>query len=368
MKASVNQYEREISIPALGDYESALQYLLSMKNLFLLLGNNAYVHQQFLRDWAEKAVEKYGEINVSRFALEEKELGTLRAELLAPSFFGDGKRIFFLEGFPVAANAKKKEKEKAEQLLVMIEEIPEETVLVCSAYQPDKRTKVYKALQKLAAKVYSFDAWPTDRNGALTSEGKAEATNWIGALFQEKGVHVDPRTIAFFLDYCGTDTWKLSREIEKLSLWSTSTGKSIGQPEIKELCLPSGQMENFAFSSAMQSGDKKRVLKVFHELIEEQGIAQMILARDIIPTFRQLLFVQRALRERVPAKETPIHPFVFGRIKSVAQKIPEDVLREAYVELQQIDYDLKTGALPSVPQKIQLFALTIERLLLKTLP
>jgi DNA polymerase III delta subunit len=337
------------------------------QNLFLLMGENDYDLKKFLQKWIRSSLEKYGEYNVTRYDFDTKSVSELLGELNAPPFFGDGKRIFFLENFPPPPPSRPfSQKRKAEiaDLQDAILTLPEETVLVMAVSKPDKRTSAYKKISPIISRTYDFPSWQKDNTGSLSIQGLSDATEWVLEQFALASGKILPAAAQFLVKYCGADPWKLSSEIEKLIAFSLVSQRPISEQDIHHLCLPSEEMANFAFSNAVQTGDVNRILGVLHKLFSSGEAPQAIFNRELIPTIRQLLQVRLALDFQKSAKDIGIHPFVFGKLKGIAKALPLDMLQKVHSTLLQIDIDSKTGVMTLSPEKDKIFRLRIERELL----
>jgi len=358
----------------IGSWDTFLEMATNKKspakkdNLFLLTGEDDYSLKQFLRKWERSALEKYGEYNVIRYDFESKPVSELLGELNAPPFFGDGKRIFFIENFPPAPPSRafaEKKKQEITALSEALADLSEESVVVLASPKPDKRISAYKKLLPLLAKIHSFPVWTKEYSGVLSSEGYSAATEWVLEQVALAGGKILPAAARFLIEYCGSNPWILSNEIEKLVLYSSESGRPISEDDIKHLSCPSDEMVNFAFSNAVQTGKKSEVFHVFHQLLSANTAPQAILGRDLIPTIRQLLQVSLAVETNASAKEAGVHPFVFNKLKNVASRFSSDRLMKAHRHLLTIDRESKTGQLPMTADRTNLFQLEVEKMLLE---
>jgi len=332
------------------------------------MGGNDFELKRFLQKWEKASLEKYGEYNVFRFSLEDRDISEVITELLSPPFFGEGKRIFFLENFPPPPPSRpfsQKKKEGFEELKNALLDLSDDAVAVCATPKPDKRTAVYKALSKVVAKTYDFPAFERDRSGALSAEGLSQATDFVRSEVEKRKGAILPAAARFLVTFCGADSWKLDREIDKLLSLSLAQEKPISERDIEQVCLPSDEMMNFAFSNAVQSGQVQKILQVFHQLLDGGEAPQAVLGRDLIPTFRQLFQIKLLLESKGSPADIGLHPFVFSKMKSLAGKFSKKALQEMHSELGRIDVALKTGGIVVSPGKNDLFALAVERAILK---
>ncbi len=332
------------------------------------MGENDYDLKQFLKKWIHSSVDKYGEYNVVRYDFQDKPVSELLGELNAPPFFGDGKRIFFIDNFPPSPPSRPFSDKKKKEILALAEALltlSDDTVVVLAVPKPDKRISAFKKISAVVGKTYTFPAWSKEYSGALSSEGLSTATEWVMEQVSLLQGEILPAAARFMVQYCGADPWVLSNEVEKLVTYFRSSKKPISENDIKHLSSPSDEMINFAFSNAMQTGKSSEVLDIIDKLFATGEAPQAILNRDLLPTIRQLLQVRFAIDSGASAKEAGVHPFVFGKLKRIAEKFDSKKLLEAHAHLKKIDIDSKTGLLPLAPDKTSLFRLEVEKIVLQ---
>lgn len=339
-------------------------------NLYFLTGENDFELKRFFRKWEQSALAKYGEFNVSRFDFAaNRDVSELVGELAAPPFFGDGKRVFLIENFPPApgrGETSEKRKQAALALASELAQMPAENVAVLACANPDKRTAAYKQLLPLFTEVRNFEGWDRDqRSGAITALGMRQAAEWAQKEAAQAGLRLDTATTAFLVEFCGTEPWKLYAELSKLQAFATGSGRQVTRADIEKNCLPSEEMANFAFSNAVQTGDFAAIMVVFDQLMGSGEAPQAILARDLIPTLRHLLVVRASLDQGKGAAEARVHPFIFEKLRSSARRLPLTALLAAHEALCRIDIDMKTGRLPATPERLELFRLAAERILIR---
>lgn len=118
--------------------------------LYLFTWNNSYLLQRELITWRDAFKKKYWDENVTHLkSLETTQIQHLQELLLSRSIFSE-KRLVVIEDFPYPSH-------KAFSWASLIEEfilsnlsaIPEDTFVVFSSLNPDKRKASYKKLSKL---------------------------------------------------------------------------------------------------------------------------------------------------------------------------------------------------------------------------
>lgn len=128
-------------------------------NIVFFTGPNNIFLRRDLDAWIDIFAKKYGDYNISRIGTDSLAKINLQAELLTPVFLGE-KRLIVLEGVPFAAT-KVSDEEKTEEssvsvfdpeatILSALDNIPETTIVLFVASEPDKRKTLYKKLVSTA--------------------------------------------------------------------------------------------------------------------------------------------------------------------------------------------------------------------------
>ncbi|MBI5415155.1 DNA polymerase III subunit delta [Candidatus Peregrinibacteria bacterium] len=301
------------------------------------------------------SVEKYGEYNVSKVEIDPKatDMNMLKTMVFSIPFFGTGKRIIFLESFPFESSGKRSEEEKEneEKILKILQEIPEEIVVICISENPDRRTKAWKELQKIADKESSQE---------FSELKDQELTEWILQMIASKKGEILPAAAEYLWQYCGTNLWKLSNEIEKLILF-TSGEKPISERDIEKVSEPSFETIQFALSNAFSSGKEEEVIEIFHRMIFNGESAYVVLYRDLGSIMRQLILTRVALDGKKSAEDVGINPFIFRHTQKTAALFPMTHLRTMHEKLIHIDEGTKTGAIPSHAGKEDHLIFAVEK-------
>lgn len=342
--------------------------LQKKENIFLLTGENGYDLQKFRKNWEDGAQEKYGEYNIVRYDLEEKSVSELLGELLSPPFFGDGRRVFFLESFPPPPPPRPFSEKRKEEFAILIDtlaKLPEECVVILISPTPDKRTSAWKTAEKIIGKVYTFPLWERNRNGIFSLEGLSQASNWAQQKIREFGEELSPASARFLVEYIGGDPWNIAEECQKLALFSQETGEKISLNHIRKLCIPTEEMENFAFGSTVQKGNISDIVTLFEQLVVAESSPLAVFARDILTTFRSILLSRIARDEKLSAEDVGLHPFVFQQSRETALRFEKSDLLHFYDTLKRIDQEIKNGLIPVNSEKTAFFLLEIERALLQ---
>lgn len=331
--------------------------------IFLFTGEENFLIREKLRNWKKASEEKHGEFNILNIEIDIPQKDSdnylnlrskeISSELVTPSFFGE-KRVIFLDNFPITEIGKKSAKDTEKYSLRIVralENLPEANVVILSSANPDKRTKVWKMVNKIA-KVELFDKLQ-----------ERELIDLIIARIEHLGGKILPAAAQFLISYIGNDLWKIDREISKLVHFCEA--KPIAESDIQKICIPSVEIINFGISNALQDGNLKKVFEIFHNEIDSGTAPQAIILRDLAPVMRQILHVAWANENNKNANEAGMNPWMFNRWKNAVKKISFDEAKQAYNALMLIDEGSKTGKIEVKSDDVKMFSLVIEAFFLE---
>lgn len=195
--------------------------------------------------------------------------------------------------------------------------------------KPDKRTKTYKDLQKVAS-IQESKAW-TDRDGL-------RAEQWVVSEAKQLGFELDKKCAHFLVTRVGIDQWQLSQALEKLAVVGAVS------LEVIETLIEANPTENvFNLLETALRGDMPRIREMVqtlevHEdpyrlfgLLSSQGFQLAALSVTDKPSSEV-------------AKELGAHPFVLSKLAPHARKLGSSGARKLIVALAEADSGMKTSS------------------------
>ncbi|HEX2098882.1 MAG TPA: DNA polymerase III subunit delta [Rubrobacteraceae bacterium] len=194
------------------------------------------------------------------------------------------------------------------------------------------REKLLAAAKK-TGEVHSFEQ-PT---------GKALA-RWAMSYAEEQGVMMPEDVADELVARCSNDKARVSRETEKLALY---TNEPVALEDLEALCPPDLQSNIFAFVDALGAGDQGRALDLLEALLGA-GEPPLRVVHMVRRQFRLLarartLFANGASRSEV-ASMLKIPPFVARKLEEQARSLNEDDLERALVLTLDLEGGLKGGS------------------------
>jgi DNA polymerase III delta subunit len=122
-----------------------------MQNLYLFTGENHYELRQELTRRKDNFAQKFGADSVFSYNSENREAVAIKQNLYGGGLFVS-KKLIVLFGLPLDSESTNKLKEeqysKLAEDIVIANHIPEDTILICVSYKPDKRARFYKRITK----------------------------------------------------------------------------------------------------------------------------------------------------------------------------------------------------------------------------
>jgi len=330
------------------------------KNLFLFTGEETYLLHEQIALWKKAFVEKHGDINLAILDADDTPLNEIMAAALAMPFLGD-KRLIFIHNLPDAPRARqteasnKKDEKRDEELKKMeanLDGIPDTSVVVFVQNNPDRRKAFFKKLSS-KAEVREFSP--------LAGQALNE---WIRKKVQAGGARIDTSTSEYLVSLTGQNLWRLSQEVDKLTMHSA--GEAISKSVIDKLVVPTLEANVFHLTDALGLKNHRKAIQHLHQsLAAGENLRQVFFM--IVRQFR-LLLQGYGYRESNPnsspvafAAALKLHPFVARNTLSQLQNFSGQELKNAYARLLEIDMDMKTSRIRTTTDNQDELALAMER-------
>jgi DNA polymerase-3 subunit delta len=288
----------------------------------LLVGEN---HFQLSERRKQLEVE-FAEAHPDGWGLERydaEEAGPERvSEALTVLPFLSGERLVVIQGATRSGDT-------ARAILELLPRIPETTHALFVESSPDRRTSLYKALQKQAS-VESFEPL----------RGQAQQV-WLQSYAQKHGFELTPAGTSELARRAGADQWALAHEIQKLALLGQS---SVDEDTVRLYVEPTLREGIFDLLEKLIDGDSREALRIYRNLrtgrVESFEIMAMIAWQIQILT-AVTLGTNRSSSDL--ARETGFKPFSLERVATPARRLGLPALRRILQILSLVDIKLKSS-------------------------
>jgi DNA polymerase-3 subunit delta len=201
--------------------------------------------------------------------------------------------------------------------------------LVLVEPKPDKRTKTYKDLQKVA-EIHESKLW-TDRD-VLAAE------QWVIAEAKQLGCTLDKKCAQLLVKRVGIDQWLLMQALEKLAVVGEVT------PEIIEEIIEANPTENvfLLFESALK-GDAIKVKKMLQTLaITEDAYRLMGLLSG--QAVQLAVLAVSDMPSTDVAKDMGVHPYALSKLAPAAKRLGRSGAKKVVAAFAEADEAAKSSA------------------------
>lgn len=282
----------------------------------LLLGENSFEVQRALRaiitDFSG-ASERFDGTELSRTILPNILMGV--------SLFAD-KRLVIIRGLS-------EQKTLWAEFGNWLPRISDDIHLVLVEASPDKRTKTFKELQKVAV-VSEYKLWGERDVGP--------AQSWVITEAQNQGVILNKKCAQLLVQRIGVDQWQLYQSLQKLKVLGDITPATI-----EEFIEPNPTENIFnLFASALRGdGDRVRTMVSTFELADDPYRLFGLLSGQVFQ-LSALVLSDKPMPE--VAKDIAAHPFALGKLAPYARRMRRSDVKKIIGAFAEADQAIKTSA------------------------
>ena len=298
---------------------------------YLFFGEEEYLKKLY-QDRLIKLIVPVGTEMMNLNIFEEKEFEINKFMDICETLpFMAEKRLVIIKNSELFKNGKKEDTEK---LSDYISKLSDSTVVLFIENEVDKRSKIYKTLQK---------------NGSVTEFlplKENELTAWIKRELKKGGKEISTKEIVYMLRTVGTDMELILAEIQKLISYSDKS--IITQQDIDSICTKSLETKIFDMLDAIGEKNPQTALDIYNNLlmIKETPIKILVM---IIRQFR-LLFQTKILTESgagtdLIAQRLSQRNFIIKGLIQQSKNFSRQNLRAALEDCLETDLAIKTGKL-----------------------
>ena len=304
--------------------------------IYFLYGEDSYRSKRKLEEIIEgyKKVHKSG-LNLIYIDTKEKDFKDFYSNLQTNSMFAEKKLIVLKNVFPAKSKSASGGSAKfQEEFLENVKDFghTNDIIVVYEEKESDKRTKLYKVLQK-QAKCQEFN-----------NLQPAALKKWVAQEFNSNKAKINLDALDLLVSYVKSDLWRMANEINKLSNYKR--GSLVKKEDVELLVKPSTENDIFKTIDALASKDKKKALSLLYKHLED-GDSPLYLLSMISYQFRNLLIIKELQDMRRSygsiIKESGLHPFVVQKSYYLCNQFSMLELKKIYHKIFQVDSDIKTG-------------------------
>lgn len=295
------------------------------KTVYLLYGQEAYLKKQY-KDKLKKALVVEGDtMNFS--AYEGKNINPKEIIDLAETmpFFADH-RVILIENSGFL-------KGSCEDLADYLTSPSESTCFIFVEEEVDKRSKLYKAINKIG-KIVEFG----EQNEDLL-------VRWIVGRLRKENKNITRDVLQLFMDRTGSDMGNIDRELEKLICYAMDKDV-IEAEDVEAVTIEQVTSRIFEMVNAIAEHEQKKALDLYYDLLTLKEPPMRILFL-ITRQFQILLNVKdmsgKGFDQGTIASKVGIPPFAVRKNQAQARGFSKEQLKRALVDGVELEEAVKTG-------------------------
>ena len=298
--------------------------------IYLLCGEEDYLRKQYRDKLKEALIDDGDTMNNHYYEGKDTKIEEI-IDLAETLPFFASRRVIIIENSGWFQKG-------GDKIAEYLPQIPATTYFVFVETQIDKRSKLYKTVNKLG-RVCEF-----------SSQDEQTLKRWILGMFKKEGKNITAADLQFLLERTGTQMSHIKTEMEKL-LCYTLDRTEITREDIEAICTKRVQNQIFDMINAIADREQKKALQLYYDLLTLKEPPMRILAL-IGRQFNLLLQVKelkkKGYSQQIIAEKTGLHGFVVGKYEKQAARFKSAELREALEACVEADENVKTGKMNDV--------------------
>lgn len=295
-------------------------------NMYLLFGKENYLKITYRNKLRKNIISPDDSMNYSYF--EGKDIDETAVISMAGTvpFFSE-RRLIVVEN----SGLFKRQNELSE----FLSSLPETTFLVFVEQEVDKRSKLYKAVQKSGTVV--------ELNGLEEKDLKL----WVATYLHQSQKKITEQNIMYMLNKTGADMQNLKNELDKLISYSASEDV-ITREMIDEICVAQTEGKIFEMIDAIGMRNQDRALQLYYDLLAVREKPMSILFL-LIRHFNILIQLKELANEGaangVIASKVGVPPFAVRKYIGQAKNFKNSEIRDCLEQCAEVEQQVKTGLL-----------------------
>lgn len=287
-----------------------------------LTGSNAFLLHDALKKIVQDFTSEHGEFGLERLSASDAALNDMLGAAQSLPFLAPKKLVIISD---IASN-----KELNEKITILLDAVTDEVDLILVEPKFDKRSVLYKTLQK---KTTVEDFSELDERGM---------TSWLISEAKSLGASLKLSDAQYLVSRAGLNQLKLSHELEKLALYDPTITRST----IDLMTELTPQSSVFNLLDAAFSGNIEQALRLYEEQrslkVEPQAILAMIVWQLHIVA---IVKTAGSMSPESIAKEAKLSPFVVKKSLGIARRISLQQVKKLIRSTLQLDIALKSQAI-----------------------
>lgn len=310
------------------------------KPIYLFYGEEGFLIEEKIREIKHKFAGS--SLSIENVDSSDFSPESLAASLQTMPLLG-GDKLVIVRGFD-------SDKEQAETMKEALKNIPEGTTVVFQAAEIDKRSSLYKWIQKEgeAFEFKTFAPWE-----------QTELAGWVKERAHRTGKKISSEAAERLVETVGNNLRLLVSEIEKLAVYCGERSE-ITEEDVRKMVMP-GEKSAFDLLDSLRDKDLKRSLSLFKQLLRNKEDLLQLLSL-MAKQYRTMLQI-KALPSgsaRDPWQAARLiggSPYFIKKCAAGINRFSAEELKSALVKLLEANLKLKTGVDQAVAFELLLTSL-----------
>ena len=295
------------------------------QRVYLLYGEEEYLKKQYKNKLWQALNPNEDTMNAAVYAGRDTDPAKVIDLAETMPFFAE-RRVIFLEETGFFKN-------KCESLPEYMAELPEYLCMVFVEKEVDKRSRMYKAVNK-NGRVVEF-----------RKQTEQTLVRWVLGLLKKEGKRITQQDMELFLSRAGTDMSRIATELEKLICYCADE-EIISRDAILEITSELLENKIFEMIRAITERNQKKALDMYYDLLALKEPPMRILfliARQYNILLQVKELTAQGMGQNEIAAKAGLQAFVVRNALPVARKYSLARLRGAVEELVRTESEVKTG-------------------------
>lgn len=300
------------------------------KSCYLFYGEENYL-KKYYETLLKKAMILEGSemMNMDTFEGKSIAVDTITDSADTLPFMSD-KRLVIIKKSELFETGRKDESEKMNGYIA---NIPESTCMLFIEDTIDKRSKLYKSVQKVGHII------------EFTQPKENELVSWIQKALKKNDKNITSATAIYMLRAVGADMELLEGELQKLAAYKKDD-VDIKQGDIDAICTKSLETKIFDMLDAIGNKRADEALEIYNNMLTLKESPIKILTM-VIRQFRLLYQTKYLLGEGYGvdniANRLAQRPFVIKALLAQVKNFSNELLLQALEDCLDTDLSIKTG-------------------------
>lgn len=300
------------------------------KPVYLICGEETYLCKQ-AKDKLKNALSSPDDtMNYSYYEGKKINLSEVADLAMTLPFFQE-KRLLILEESGLFKNS-------PDDMVALISNLPDTTCMVFVESEVDKRSRLYKAVQK-----YGYVA-------NLNTPDEKTLMVWISSILKQEKKQIKESVLRYFLERTGTDMEHVKQELDKLCAY-TLDREEITMEDVQAITTQITTSKIFDMLEAIVKGNQQVAIDYYYDLLALKEPPMRILSL-LVRQFNLILQITQMDNCSIPrseiARQVSIPSFVVGKYLEQGRRYNRQSLEEILLKCADMEEAVKTGRMTDV--------------------